>query len=170
MQISKVFIYPIKSCRGVAVSFATLSPAGLDLDRQWMVVREDGKFVTARQYPIMALVVPTLPEPNSSGEIEDMNGTMLVNAPSMQQLSVPLSAPLSTKGVQGAWRPVTVWEWGGDALDEGEAAAEWFTTLLGFPCRLVRCLLVRCLFVFCIDCVKCVRLRFCVLRRTSPVF
>ena len=38
---------------------------------------EDGKFVTARQYPIMALVVPTQPEPNSSVKIEDMNGTML---------------------------------------------------------------------------------------------
>lgn len=33
---------------------------------------------------------------------------------------------------------VSVWEWFGSALDEGEEASNWFTTFLGKPCRLVR--------------------------------
>lgn len=31
-----------------------------------------------------------------------------------------------------------MWEWTGNAADEGEDAASWFSALLGLPCRLVR--------------------------------
>lgn len=33
---------------------------------------------------------------------------------------------------------VSVWEWSGSALDEGDEAAVWFTNYLGKPTRLVR--------------------------------
>lgn len=33
---------------------------------------------------------------------------------------------------------VSVWEWSGSALDEGEEASKWFSTYLGKPSRLVR--------------------------------
>ena len=35
-------------------------------------------------------------------------------------------------------RRVTCWEWKGNARDEGEAAAQWVSELLGEPSRLVR--------------------------------
>ena len=55
--VSAIYIYPIKSCRGVAQSSALLTSSGLHLDRLFMVVREDsGKVVTARQIPKLALV------------------------------------------------------------------------------------------------------------------
>ena len=33
---------------------------------------------------------------------------------------------------------MTCWEWKGNARDEGEAAAQWVSELLGEPSRLVR--------------------------------
>lgn len=50
----------------------------------------------------------------------------------MDALKVPLTTPSEvTDGV-------TIFEWSGSALDEGNEAAEWFSNYLGKPCRLVR--------------------------------
>lgn len=38
----------------------------------------------------------------------------------------------------GGVRRVVVWEWEGEARDEGEAAAAWLSKFLGKPCRLAR--------------------------------
>jgi hypothetical protein len=48
---------------------------------------------------------------------------------------VPLSPP---KGATLEERQVVCWEWKGMARDEGEAAAAWFSKVLGKPTRLVR--------------------------------
>ncbi|OWM83853.1 hypothetical protein CDL15_Pgr004284 [Punica granatum] len=50
----------------------------------------------------------------------------------MSPLKVSLSQPGQiTEGI-------SVWEWSGSALDEGEEAAKWFSDYLGKPSRLVR--------------------------------
>src|SRR3954470_9292323 len=60
--LSKLFLYPIKSCAGFAVSEATLTPAGLAAegvhDREWMLVTADGQFMSQREFPRMALIAP----------------------------------------------------------------------------------------------------------------
>lgn len=50
----------------------------------------------------------------------------------MAELKVSLSRPNVMKD------GVSVWEWSGSALDEGDEAAHWFTSYLGKTCRLVR--------------------------------
>ncbi|MFS7976495.1 hypothetical protein Hanom_Chr10g00893091 [Helianthus anomalus] len=56
----------------------------------------------------------------------------LVRAPGMAELKISLAKPgLRSDGV-------SVWEWSGSALDEGDEAAKWFTDFLGKPSRLVR--------------------------------
>ena len=57
-RIAGLYVYPVKSCAGVAVSSATLFDTGLDLDRAWMVVDEEGEFVSQRELPRMALIQP----------------------------------------------------------------------------------------------------------------
>ena len=42
--IAQLYIYPVKSCAGVALGEALLTETGLDLDRAWMVVDEAGEF------------------------------------------------------------------------------------------------------------------------------
>jgi uncharacterized protein YcbX len=36
--ISKLYVYPIKSCRGVAISDAEITPLGFKYDRNYMLV------------------------------------------------------------------------------------------------------------------------------------
>ncbi len=64
VELTGLFIYPIKSLRGIAIPEALATPQGLALDigthrvfdRQWMVVKPNGSFLTQRQVPAMALI------------------------------------------------------------------------------------------------------------------
>lgn len=56
----------------------------------------------------------------------------MVKAPGMDVLKISLSAP------QEVTDGVSVWEWSGSALDEGDEASKWFSNYLGKPSRLVR--------------------------------
>ena len=47
-SVAQLFVYPVKSCAGVALQEAELTETGLDLDRAWMVVDATGRFVTQR--------------------------------------------------------------------------------------------------------------------------
>ncbi|MGH8805086.1 MAG: MOSC N-terminal beta barrel domain-containing protein, partial [Polaromonas sp.] len=46
--ISRLYVYPVKSCAGVPVQEAILTETGLEFDRAWMVVDEKGDFLTQR--------------------------------------------------------------------------------------------------------------------------
>ena len=54
--ISQLFYYPIKSCQGIAVSSLEIENLGPKSDREWMIVDEQGQFMTQRQHPQMSLI------------------------------------------------------------------------------------------------------------------
>jgi uncharacterized protein YcbX len=56
MHVSALHIYPVKSCRGHALSEAVVEPWGLAGDRRWMVVDHDVGFITQREEPRLATV------------------------------------------------------------------------------------------------------------------
>lgn len=125
--IARLFVHPVKSCAGVEVSEALLTPAGLELDRAFMVVDAQGRFLTQRQHARMALVRPQI------GTEEPL---LRLQAPGMPDLPVasPEPAPASARtGVS-----VSVWDDVVPAWDMGEPAAQWFSAFLGLACRLVR--------------------------------
>ncbi|XP_020705307.1 mitochondrial amidoxime-reducing component 1 isoform X2 [Dendrobium catenatum] len=59
--VTSIFIYPIKSCRGISVPQAPITSTGFRWDRQWMVVNSNGRALTQRVEPKLALVEPELP-------------------------------------------------------------------------------------------------------------
>lgn len=118
--ISRLFVYPVKSCAGIAVQEALLTEMGLDLDRAWMVVDAEGVFLTQRALPRMALIRPQL-----------RTSELVLRAPGMLALHVAMDA------VEGP-ATVTVWKDTVPAWDMGPLAAQWFTDFLGQPCRMVR--------------------------------
>ncbi|OYT98212.1 MAG: MOSC domain-containing protein [Burkholderiales bacterium PBB1] len=120
VQLAALYVHPIKSCGGSAPAEALLIETGLEFDRAWMVVDAQGRFVTQRQLPRMALIQTTL---NSRD--------MLLRAPGMLAWSVPLDEV-------GTQRQVTVWNDEVAAFDMGHATAQWFSDFLGQPLRLVR--------------------------------
>eukprot|EP00899_Mesostigma_viride_P014923 jgi/Mesvir1/23431/Mv22290-RA.1 len=60
---------------------------------------------------------------------------MTVRSPTVK---VPLLVPLRPDVQNKKIVQVTVWDWSGDAIDEGDDASTWFTEHLGRPARLVR--------------------------------
>ncbi|KAA8544705.1 hypothetical protein F0562_019448 [Nyssa sinensis] len=132
-KVTSIFIYPIKSCRGVSVSQAPITSTGFRWDRQWLVVNSKGRAYTQRVEPKLALVEVELPnEAFSVGWEPTKSSYLVIKAPGMNVLKVSLSKPCEiTDGV-------SVWEWSGSAFDEGDEASKWFSNYLGKPSRLVR--------------------------------
>ena len=118
--ITGLYVYPVKSCRGIALERAELEATGIAGDRHWMLVRPNGRFVTQRELPRMALVVTRLTDSSLS-----------LDAPGMPLLEVGRNA-------EGVARPVTVWKFDGRGIDCGEHAAAWVSQFLETPLRLVR--------------------------------
>lgn len=56
MQVSDLSIYPVKGGRGIALERSAVALAGLRGDRRWMVVDADGRFVSQRELPSLALL------------------------------------------------------------------------------------------------------------------
>ncbi|MBP2170642.1 uncharacterized protein YcbX/ferredoxin [Erwinia toletana] len=60
ISLSRLFIHPVKSMRGLQLSHAQVLESGLAFDRIFMITEADGKFITARQFPEMVLFTPAL--------------------------------------------------------------------------------------------------------------
>ncbi len=56
MYISEINIYPIKSLAGISLKESKIERRGLEFDRRWMLVDENNKFLTQREFPKMATV------------------------------------------------------------------------------------------------------------------
>ncbi len=119
--ISALYIYPVKSCAGIRVEHVELDRRGPKFDRLWMVVDHTNRFVTQRETPRLALVKTALSEEN-----------LTLTAPGMPPLSVPLAEH------EGELSEVVIWRDTCLAIDEGDAAAAWFSDLLKTRVRLVR--------------------------------
>lgn len=106
---------------------------GFRWDRQWLVVNSKGRAYTQRVEPKLALVQVELPnEAFNEDYVPNSNSCLVIKAPGMNPLKVPLAKPGQKVN------DVSVWEWSGSAVDEGSAAADWFSSYLGKPSRLVR--------------------------------
>jgi MOSC domain-containing protein len=121
MIVSQVHIYPVKSCGGIALDAAEVGARGFVNDRLWMLVDPDGDFLTQREQARMALIQPTLD-----------SGCLRLSAPGMNDFDLPLDQA-------GRRVAVSIWHDAGvGAVDQGDLAADWFSTVLSIDCRLVR--------------------------------
>ena len=53
LQISELYIYPIKSLPGISLTQARVTDRGFEYDRRWMLVDENNIFLTQRLVPEM---------------------------------------------------------------------------------------------------------------------
>jgi MOSC domain-containing protein len=118
--IAGLFVYPLKSARGVPCARVRLSPTGFEWDRQWMLINADGVFLSQRTHPQLARIVPQLDA-----------GELLLSAPGLPPLRLP-------RVCTGERRSVRVHKDRCLGLDEGGAAAEWASLVAGEAARLVR--------------------------------
>jgi uncharacterized protein len=119
-SVTALFIYPVKSARGIGLPRSCIAPRGLQWDREWMIVNAEGGFLTQRTHPQLARIVPAL-----------RDGVLCLNGPGLPQLNV---AP------EAGGEPITVTVWNDVCTGRGQggAADAWLSHALGQPVRLVR--------------------------------
>ena len=118
--LSDIFIYPVKSLAGIRVSEWEIVETGLKYDRQWMLIDEDGQFLSQRRLPKMAVIQTRLTD-----------SELILSAPNFADFHLPLES----KG--GAIIQSTVWKDCCDAQHVSTEADAWFSSILEMPCRLV---------------------------------
>ena len=119
-HLSCLYVYPIKSCGGIAVMESNVDERGLRHDRRWMLVDEANQFISQRELPRMALI----------GVRIDADG-LLVSGPDMPSLQVPFEPPDGTPLRARVWDDIV------ETLPVGGDADRWFSEFLAVRCRLV---------------------------------
>ena len=120
VTVSALFVYPLKSARGIPSARVRVSTTGFEWDRQWMLINAQGVFLSQRTHPQLARIVPRLDR-----------GELLLEMPGLPPLRLP---PVCT----GERHTVRVHRDTCVGLDEGGAAAEWASRVAGEPARMVR--------------------------------
>lgn len=122
--LSEIWIYPIKSLGGIRLQEAEVQPRGLAYDRRWMLTDPDGRFVTQREIPEMALLGTAI-------EGEMLRVFRKKNPSETWQLT------LSPRPEEMPEVPVQVWNDRCTARRYGPEVNAWFSEQLGQPLQLV---------------------------------
>jgi len=122
VRLASIHIYPMKAARAVDLDESLVEPWGLAGDRRWLLVDEDGRFVSQREEPSLAPVVVT-----------PLTGTISVTSAGVPGRQI--AAPAAGDGAN--MLKVTVWGSAVLAAAAGPAGDAWFSAYLGRPVRLV---------------------------------
>ncbi len=131
MTISELYIYPIKSLSGIAVSEAVVEEKGFRYDRRFMLVsppQNDGAwtFMTQRTNHQMALLDVAIQE-------QRLHVWHRHHPDNVLELPLTVVPSSSTETML-----VTIWDSKDvPAVSVSAEADQWFTNALGKPCRLV---------------------------------
>lgn len=123
-RIASILLYPLKGATGIPVDAAEVRVTGLAwggvADREWMAVDRNGRFVSQREFPRLALV---------RAAIED--GRVVLHAPGL----APIALAADTGGRA---REVVVWSSQVRGFDAGDEAARWLSSVIASDVRIVR--------------------------------
>lgn len=116
--VSDIWIYPIKSLGGVRLASAKVLAKGLAHDRRWMLMDEENKFMTQRDYPRMAVFKLFL----ESGNFIIHHSGQLIDLP-FRSGDKPMSA--------------NIWNDSVEVFEVSQRHSNWFSKILEINCRLV---------------------------------
>jgi uncharacterized protein YcbX len=122
LTLQNIYIYPVKSLGGIEVPYAMLEKTGLQFDRKWMLIDEEGVFLSQRTTVQMSMLQVAFAE----------NGFVVTHK---KGLLSPLIIPFTV----AAGNEVTVQIWDDTclAVELDKQANNWFTYALGITARLV---------------------------------
>lgn len=118
--ISHLYIYPIKSCAGVEITTMQFDALGALYDRRYMLVDEQGKFVTQRHFPTLCLV-------------------QCLDKENAWQVLLPNGAckKLEKIGKKTHKHRVNIWSDSVEVYEQGDEWAQFFSEYLAHSVRLV---------------------------------
>lgn len=118
--LSQIFVYPVKSLAGFQVQQWSVAKTGLRYDRQWMLVDQQGLFLSQRRLPKMALIKTRIAD----------NQLWLSAAD-----KADIALALEPQGVEDI--VVKIWNDQCLAKTVSAQADAWLSDFLQHPCRLV---------------------------------
>jgi uncharacterized protein YcbX len=119
VEVSALYIYPVKGLRAVELQETEVTPRGLRHDRRWMLVDADGKFITQREQPKLATL---------SASVTPAGLRISGNAQSIDISEPHAAAPRL---------PVKLWKQDIEGFTVSGEADSWFSDYLSVACRLV---------------------------------
>lgn len=121
LQISQLYIYPIKSLGGIKLNEATVTDRGFKHDRRWMLIDDHNRFVSQREYAQMALLKTSLTD----------EFLIVTNTSNKTSINIPLHT------VNKQLITVTIWDDNCNAILISNEIDNWFSNALGINLRLV---------------------------------
>jgi uncharacterized protein YcbX len=118
--LKQIFIYPVKSLAGISSSSAKITPLGLEYDRRWMIIDNQGRFITQRLYPQLSLI-----------GIAIESGDIVLTSPDGSSIRLPLSIDNGPIVSTRVWRDTV------EACVMAQAQNEWISQYLDRECRFV---------------------------------
>jgi uncharacterized protein len=120
LQVSELFIYPIKSLGGISLSSALVTDRGFQYDRRWMLIDSNNQFMTQRDFAEMALLQVQVEE----------DGLKVTHKQKGDSIAIPFETNGETISVQ-------VWSDRVKGIIVDDKLSEWFSEIIGTSCRFV---------------------------------
>jgi len=120
IELSHIFIYPVKSISGISLSISKITPAGLKNDRRWMIINDKNMFVTQRLHPELSLININLEE-----------NMIQLTAPDMSSIHLPVEL------IEGDSVSVRIWSDTVDGISAEKEHNDWISRYLGIKARFV---------------------------------
>ncbi|XP_029205371.2 mitochondrial amidoxime reducing component 2-like isoform X2 [Acropora millepora] len=122
-HLAGIYIYPVKSCKGISLESSACLIEGLQFDRRWVVVDRDRNYIKSFNKPVLAQVTP---------HFEDNKKTLCLNAPGMDTLRVNVRLDKEENYVED----LTVYKISSKSQYAGDEASSWFSKLLNTECQM----------------------------------
>ncbi|RVX68600.1 hypothetical protein B0A52_07027 [Exophiala mesophila] len=137
IKVTGIWIYPVKSCRGIQVQSADIDEFGLKYDRIYMIVepirKTPGRFksMSQKRYPKMAKLHQSIRPSHGAGK-----GTVTVtDSDTGSSIELPLQPLTDMSRVLPTELPFIPEDT--NMLDMGDSYTDFFTSFMGKSCRLV---------------------------------
>ncbi len=121
LEVSQLYIYPVKSLAGIRLNSSLVTDRGLLHDRRWMIVDLENQFLTIREFPMMTRLQPVLSD----------SGLTLLVLGSGDEIQIPFGSELEEIS------PVTIWNATVAAHNYSQNINDWLSDKMGTACKLV---------------------------------
>ena len=118
--LTDIYIYPIKSVKAISQPAAKVEQKGLSFDRRYMLVDQQGKFITGRTHPQLTQV-----------EVQFSQQKLHLSAPKLKPIIID-PAVFSSRSITSQ-----IWSDKVNAIHCHEDYDAWFSKFLQTPCQLV---------------------------------
>ena len=123
LYLSELYIYPVKSLAGISLKESLIEEKGLQYDRRWMLIDEEGTFISQRKYPELALL-----------QVDLGDSRLTITHRNIPTQTISFSFDENT----GKEIAVSVWGTDCTGIEVSQKESLWFSELLQTNARLVQ--------------------------------